>query len=164
MGDEFWDWGFGSGVWAKIFFQTFLQARGFSTTERAHSRRYTKASLSANLASGSLRDDTRKLTTRQIAFRDCRCREGTTDSNEFGRRPSRQRHPSGFAAPSDTKLTRSDTKRNSAHQDTKGRVRDVTESHEKTTAGETRTQQARLCARRLQARSYLCELKSQMDM
>ena len=127
----------------KSFFRLFSKHGDFSTTERARSRRYTKASLSANLASESLRDDTRKLTTRQIAFRDCRCREGTTDSNEFGRRPSRQRHPSGFAAPSDTKITRSDTKRNSAHQDTKSRVRDVTEGHENATAGGNETQQAK---------------------
>ena len=50
----------------------------------------------ANLASGSLRDDTQKLTARQIAFRDCRCREGSADSNKFGRRPSQHRHPIGF--------------------------------------------------------------------
>ena len=89
----------GIGDWGEnLFFRFFCKRSEFSTTRpRKRLRRDTlKLDARQNLASGSLRDDTRKLTTRQIAFRDCRCREGSADSNKFGRRPSLQRHPIGF--------------------------------------------------------------------
>ena len=59
------------------------------------------------IASGVIHENGRRG---ESAYADWRCRERTTDSNKFGRRPSRHHHPSDSAALSDTKITRTDTK------------------------------------------------------
>ena len=116
------DWGLGR----KSFFRFFCKRGEFSTTERARSRRYTKASLSANLASEIASDAALLRLKVVIPFFDFSL---TYRCATFARSTASLATPSGFTE----------------RPDTKSRVRGVTKIHQNASAGGTKHNRQREC-------------------